>query len=586
MPGQGSTSFAGGYSDGATPVPIPNTVVKPISAYGTARETEWESRSLPALKLTSGYVQGSFFLSGGVVGVCFAGWCCGGVLYLNGLGIGGSAVREHFRRRWAGWVMVGLVILGLGLRLYRFSEEQVWADEVSSLMPLGQGSLGAMFRGLRFVDPPAMPLYFMALEYVGRPFDHSVVMARVFSLVWGGGSLVMVYLFGKWLLGRAAGLTGAAVLAFSVMHIYYSLEVRPYSLLLFLELVSVYTLLRAVEAGADWRWWVGHGLVNAALLFTHATGVLFLVVEGIFLVTFYWGRWRSLVGWVAWHGAVCGLMVVWLRAASVQKIQEAASYMQKPAWSQVQSELVRLTSLDDFLPYSWGRHLAWVAVALMAAAFIRLLLVSSKGEGDRGGMVAPRQAAVLLLCWMVVPAGIIVGASYLGRPCFQIRYVLGSTLAIAMGFGSVVTLVRWRWVQVILAGFVIGVFAQQAHARLEQGPMRRMVWTELREHFESRMREDDAFFVFLTQSYLNPGFMIACRIPVEPEVKQFLFTEDMCEKIEACHAAGRGVWIVRLRGEADRQVELCLGGKGIAFEDRAFPEIDYRVYYCPGSSSS
>ena len=30
-----------------TPVPIPNTTVKPLEADGTARETVWESRTLP-----------------------------------------------------------------------------------------------------------------------------------------------------------------------------------------------------------------------------------------------------------------------------------------------------------------------------------------------------------------------------------------------------------------------------------------------------------------------------------------------------------------------------------------------------------
>jgi hypothetical protein len=37
----------GDSSEGVTPVPIPNTEVKPLSADGTVRETWWESRSLP-----------------------------------------------------------------------------------------------------------------------------------------------------------------------------------------------------------------------------------------------------------------------------------------------------------------------------------------------------------------------------------------------------------------------------------------------------------------------------------------------------------------------------------------------------------
>src|SRR3989442_7835412 len=37
--------FSGGCVERATPVPIPNTEVKPLGADGTARATAWESRS-------------------------------------------------------------------------------------------------------------------------------------------------------------------------------------------------------------------------------------------------------------------------------------------------------------------------------------------------------------------------------------------------------------------------------------------------------------------------------------------------------------------------------------------------------------
>ena len=40
-------NFPGGYTDGDTPLPIPNREVKPIWADGTVLVTAWESRSLP-----------------------------------------------------------------------------------------------------------------------------------------------------------------------------------------------------------------------------------------------------------------------------------------------------------------------------------------------------------------------------------------------------------------------------------------------------------------------------------------------------------------------------------------------------------
>jgi hypothetical protein len=41
--------FLGDYSEGVTPVPIPNTEVKPLSPDGTALATVWESRTSPGL---------------------------------------------------------------------------------------------------------------------------------------------------------------------------------------------------------------------------------------------------------------------------------------------------------------------------------------------------------------------------------------------------------------------------------------------------------------------------------------------------------------------------------------------------------
>src|SRR5262245_25449761 len=43
------TKYAGGHRIRVTPVPIPNTEVKPDTADGTAWETVWESRWLPAV---------------------------------------------------------------------------------------------------------------------------------------------------------------------------------------------------------------------------------------------------------------------------------------------------------------------------------------------------------------------------------------------------------------------------------------------------------------------------------------------------------------------------------------------------------
>src|SRR5687768_16164318 len=61
--------FPGGNRSRVTPVPIPNTEVKPATADGTARVTVWESRSLPGLfsKAASRKVRGLFFRKQGAI---------------------------------------------------------------------------------------------------------------------------------------------------------------------------------------------------------------------------------------------------------------------------------------------------------------------------------------------------------------------------------------------------------------------------------------------------------------------------------------------------------------------------------------
>jgi hypothetical protein len=56
--------FLGGNAEGVTPVPIPNTEVKPLWADGTARVAVWESRSPPGilLKAPSLHSDGAFFV--------------------------------------------------------------------------------------------------------------------------------------------------------------------------------------------------------------------------------------------------------------------------------------------------------------------------------------------------------------------------------------------------------------------------------------------------------------------------------------------------------------------------------------------
>ncbi len=62
LPRSSLTTDFGGHSGGVTPVPIPNTEVKPTSADGTWEETPWESRSPPDFSDRTGPFGAPFFV--------------------------------------------------------------------------------------------------------------------------------------------------------------------------------------------------------------------------------------------------------------------------------------------------------------------------------------------------------------------------------------------------------------------------------------------------------------------------------------------------------------------------------------------
>ncbi len=63
--------FLGDYGEGETPVPIPNTEVKPFYADGTAWVTVWESRSSPRLKMKARWQQRAFSFFDPVISLQF-----------------------------------------------------------------------------------------------------------------------------------------------------------------------------------------------------------------------------------------------------------------------------------------------------------------------------------------------------------------------------------------------------------------------------------------------------------------------------------------------------------------------------------
>jgi len=210
------------------------------------------------------------------------------------------------------WVLLAaLMIGGVAVRVYRLGGESAWTDEIVSLRHLNAPSLAAFLRGLRYDDPPMVPVYF-TLQYlwsccVGSEIAHIRVLSVIFAVL----CIPATFLLGKRLLDGPAGLIAAFLVSFSFMFCRYSQEIRMYSLSHLLILLSAYGLFSAIETRKP-GYWALHFLANAFLLWTHLMCVFFIFVEGLFLCLFWR---RNLRGMMKWGAAHLGLLVpsaVWV----------------------------------------------------------------------------------------------------------------------------------------------------------------------------------------------------------------------------------------------------------------------------------
>lgn len=134
-----------------------------------------------------------------------------------------------------GWMIVGLTVLALGLRLR--VTRGIWVDEATSIMQ-ARMSFSRMLDSLYSTDvhPPG---YGALLWVWTRAFGAGELAVRMPSILLGAALVPMVYLAGRALYDRRAGLVAAAFAALAPQAVWYGQEARMYALFMLLAAATV-----------------------------------------------------------------------------------------------------------------------------------------------------------------------------------------------------------------------------------------------------------------------------------------------------------------------------------------------------------
>jgi 4-amino-4-deoxy-L-arabinose transferase-like glycosyltransferase len=183
---------------------------------------------------------------------------------------------------WIVMALLAMIVIGGGLRFYRLGYQSLWNDEIVTWIS-AQGSAWHVITQ-REENSNIPPLYYLVASASLALRSRLGVEAalRVPSVLVGVFSIPLLFLVVRTWLDERVALLASVAMTISPFHIWYSQEARPYALLLFLSLVAVYCLQRALAEPGRWEWKAGTVVAAAATFYCHTVGVAFIA----FVVTY------------------------------------------------------------------------------------------------------------------------------------------------------------------------------------------------------------------------------------------------------------------------------------------------------------
>ncbi len=141
----------------------------------------------------------------------------------------------------APWLVIIITLVGGFLRVLLVGTKGMWLDETFSVW-MANHSVGDMLQWIVKIDQHP-PLYYLLLHYWIALNGDTPYSVRLLSVLFGAGTIPIIYLIGKRISGVVMGLAAAVLLSLSLFNIYFAQETRMYTLLTFNAAVAIYALV-------------------------------------------------------------------------------------------------------------------------------------------------------------------------------------------------------------------------------------------------------------------------------------------------------------------------------------------------------
>jgi len=429
-------------------------------------------------------------------------------------------------RGWALASIAAILLLAFALRLYRLGYQSIWYDEGVSIH-LAQKSLAALTAHTAGDIHP--PLYYYLLHFWIKAAGSSEFAVAFLSLSFDLLLVPLVYCIGRHLYNPMVGSLAALLVAISPYNLWYSQEMRMYTLGASLGLVSLYSLLRLL-AHAEGRiqdtgcrmqnaecrvYWVGYVLSAALGLYTLYYFVFLLVFLNLFVLGWWlWVRRQGVRASVLWHWGLAQLAVFllylpWLPIALHQAMDPPVPPWRAfiPFWQVV---------VESWSALALGQSVEPRAIwpVLLTIAIIYSLGVVYTGTGFKTQDTPLRLArACILWGYTFVPVLAIYLAS-LWTPLFHVRYVFTYSPAFYILLAAGLVWLRerqrpglWLVLSLIVVASAYSIYNFHFDPRYAADDHRAAV-----EYIADRWRPGDA--ILINAGYTYPTFLYYYNGPI------------------------------------------------------------------------
>ncbi|MFO7916906.1 MAG: glycosyltransferase family 39 protein [Anaerolineae bacterium] len=332
-----------------------------------------------------------------------------------------------------------ILLLGACLRLWDLAGPALWWDEGNNAY-FAQQNLPDLVRMSRLTNDTDPPAHRLALKFWLGVLGDSAYNLRLLSVVCGVLTIPLVFIWGRWLRGDAAGLLAALLWAVSPLAIYYSREAKAYPFVTLFGTLGLYVWSRHLQGARRQRPWLwGVYVISGVLtLGSHYYAVLLYAAQGAWLLVEalrmgFPAIMRDLRNWLLAQGAILGLLSPWLLLTYDTALGGAHTLVAESGPLDLGAYLLEIPFYLAGGPHGrdWAAGLALAALLVGAAWGVRRF-----GDHQDGG----HRWLLLLTVLLPVVAGFFV---QLYIPFFQGRFLLYITPALYLLVAVGVVDLKW-----------------------------------------------------------------------------------------------------------------------------------------------